>query len=421
MRRLPILLCCLSIVGVAAGCSPDDDSESTSESVDVDLLAGGGDTEPDAEGVAGPDAQLDGTVTNMTTGADSSLWAVVNNDTIINIADGDVHAWTPALPNDTSAISDIATGPDDDTYLLLDGALSTVYEWEPDGDVHAVFGAQATPDQLSAPGPVSADGTTATDATLGEIVDLTVDADGRIVFAESLLPDGSGPIAASLVRTIDDNGNLATLAGQPWPEPETAPEPDQIQAAALPADHASPTDTDLLGPIALTTHGSDIYIRTGWSVLAVDNNDLSVMLGPVNGNEPVPDIDSAGPYATTTDATTAKYRAILDPIAFAANANGDILTGAIGNLDELDTDSQQPYLWDLADSSDTAQTIADARTTNADAHSTILATTDGDALTADLASTDATWLDDDTIALSTYDPETGQSIITTLNAEEPEG
>ncbi|SDU86143.1 hypothetical protein [Jiangella alkaliphila] len=401
----------LALTAVTA-CTSDDDG---GDGVEVELVAGGGDSPLAAEPAAGRDIRLDGQVTALTSGPDGSVWAVAGGDTLVEItADGDVRSLEPELPAGATAVTDLAVGPDGTVYAVADGASdASVFVLDSD-TLQAALGVPAPPEELSARTPVSPDGTPAEEARLGQVVDIAADADGRLLFAESLLAEGGGLTGASMVRTVED-GVLVTLAGQPWEDPTTAPETDQIPVTAFP-DGSAATEIDLLGPIALAGGpDGDVLVRTGWSVLSIaDDGTAGVVLGADTSDDTLPVVTSDGPFAETVGATSIGYRAILDPKTFSVTGDGAIATGAIGNLESLTEDDHAPYEWVVTDGSERAQAIADSRASNTETHSTVVVTPGGEVATADIASDDAAWYGDGRLAAAVYDDESDESIIVAI-------
>lgn len=360
------------------------------------------------EPVDGADASLRGAVVGMGADGAGGLWAVVGGAWVLHVdRAGTSQGWKPEMPDGAAGIRDLAVGPAGEVYVLLDGngVRSSVYSWDADDGIAKVFGTAVT--STLAEFPASPDGSDAQVAQLGEIVDLTVLGDGTVVFAETVSPDGAGLTAPVLVRAVGSDGHVTTLAGRPWAG-SAKPTADDIDEAALPEEGADPREIDLIGSIALVAEGDRVLVRTFRAVFGIGSN-VELIMGSVDGAAELPQVESSGPFSEFTNATDARFVAMLDPYGFAVNSDGSLLVGSSGSTRGQENED---FRWTFS-GSDAAHSVADARDDTLVEHgATLLVTPSGQVTTADMASYDAVWLDEETIAVSMFSG--GESIIVTV-------
>jgi hypothetical protein len=371
------------VLTTLAACSSDDDGAS------VRLLAGGGDQ---ADGT-GADAALPFSITRLTSDGNGTLWGVTGSDVVVQV-DSEGAVRSTQLQLDSGMVQEIAAAPDGTVYVLLDqagqdGAEASVFEFA-DGELQPAIGVPAGP--AEEPGPVTPDGEPAAEAELGFVGDIAVDSEGRLLFTERV--DPAGPDAGAVVRRVETDGTLSTVAGRPNPDADGQTTDDENAAVFFP-DGTAADELVLFTETAIAAGpGDQVVVQTPQSVYTVDDGTASVVLGSSGGSMPPATED--GPFGESADALGISYRPGVPLITLAANADGGILAGssAITGWDE------NAYGWRVEDGSDAAQAVADAAAGNEQtAHPTLYVSPDGQASVAAMFGGPATWFDDDTIAV----------------------
>lgn len=370
-----------SIVAVAsAGCASDGDTnEQSSSRLAVTALAGGGDESPSESGTPGTDAQLTGRLTDLTAAGDGSVWAVLGGESLVDIDDeGDVRAWTPELPAGAEGVADLAVGGSGEIFVLLDGtpADAAVHAWDADTGLRPAFGRAVAGEDLGDSLPESPDGTTATDAPVGPIDDITVDDAGRVVFVEKMGVDGYR--SPRLIRHVDDD-RLATIAGAPVELGAEQPSTEEVRAASFPDDTADATSTPVLGPTLLTSTpdgGILLQFVHGAAILHSDGT-LEPTNGTADGDTTVPTTPETGPLTDPGQALQAEFRSTTSESP-SVSADGGILAPTTGGLPSDDED-RTSYLWDLQDGTEDSQNIAVVATTDPETEESIVVTHDSPA------------------------------------------
>lgn len=381
-------------------CSSDDDG------VEVELLAGGGEQ---SDGT-GADASVPGPLQRLTSGSDGTLWGVTGSHVLVEIdAEGVVRSTQLQL--DSGAVQEIAAAPDGTVYVLPDragqeGAEAVVLQLA-DGELQPAVGVPAgEPDR---PGPVTPDGEPAAEARLGPVGDIAVDAEGRLLLTEQVDPAGAD--AGFLLRRVESDGTLSTVAGRPNPDHDRELTDDESAAAFFP-DGAAATDLVLFAESAIAAGpGEQVAVQTTRSVYVVDGGSATTVLGAAGGG-PLP-AATAGPFAGSAGALTLDYQAGFPQLTLAVNPDGAILASAasIGGIDH------DAFAWRVEDGGDRAQAVADAAAGDAQtANPTLYVTPGGDAAVATVFGGPATWLDDDTIAVAASGD--GDQIVVTLDVED---
>ncbi len=371
---------------VVTGCSSDDEN-----GFEVELLAGGGDQ---SDG-SGPDAALPFAITRLTSDGDGTLWGVAGTDVIVQVGeDGAVRSAQLQLA--AGAVQEIAAGPDGRVYVLPDrsgqeGGDAVVYEYS-DGELMPAAGVPApTPE---APGPVTPDGAPAAEAELGYVGDIAVDSEGRLLFTEQADPAGAD--AGFLLRRVESDGTLATVAGRPNPDHDRSLTDDETSAAFFP-DGTAAADLTLFSESAIAAGpGEQVVVQTTQSVFTIDGGIATTVLGSAAGGS-APPVTEDGPFNGTADALSIDYQPSFPQLTLAVNDDGGILasTGALTGWDE------DAYGWRVEDGSEHAQAVADAAADDDQtAHPTLYLSADGQASVAAAFGGPAAWADDDTIAVA---------------------
>lgn len=364
-------------------CSSDD-------GIEVGLLAGGGD-QPDGSGA---DASVPGSIFRLTSDGDGTLWGVTGSHVLVEI-DSEGAVRSTQLQLDSGAVQEIAAAPDGTVYVLLDRAGqesgdAVVLELS-DGELRPAAGVPAG--ESEQPGPVTPDGEPADEAELGYVGDIAVDSEGRLLFTEQADPAGAD--AGFLLRRVEGDGTLSTVAGRPNPDYDRDLTDDESGTAFFP-DGTAATDLTLFAESAIAAGpGEQIAVQTTRSVYVVDGGSATTVLGAAGGGT-VP-AATEGPFAGSADALSVDYQAGFPQLTLAVNPDGAVLAGTT-SLSGIDEDA---YQWRVEDGSDRAQAVADAAAGDAQtANPTLYVTPDGDASVATVFGGPATWLDGDTIAVA---------------------
>ncbi|WP_116947288.1 hypothetical protein [Jiangella endophytica] len=376
-------------------CSSDDDG------VEVELLAGGGD-QPDGTGA---DASVPGPIYRLTSDGNGTLWGVTGSHVLVQV-DSEGAVRSTQLQLDSGAVQEIAAAPDGTVYVLPDragqeGGDAVVLELA-DGELQPAVGVPAG--EADQPGPVTPDGEPATEAELGYVGDIAVDSEGRLLLTEQVDPAGAD--AGFLLRRVEGDGTLSTVAGRANPDYDRELSDDESAAAFFP-DGTDSTDLTLFSESAIAAGpGERIAVQTTRSVYVIDDASATTVLGAAGGGQ-LP-AATEGPFAGSADALTLDYQAGFPQLTLAVNPDGAILASAT-SLSGIDQDA---FAWRVEDGSDRAQAVADAAADDSQtANPTLYVTPGGDATVATVFGGPATWLDDDTIAVAATGDD-GQIIVT---------
>ncbi|WP_158602881.1 NHL repeat-containing protein [Jiangella rhizosphaerae] len=372
-------------------CTSDDDG---GDGFEVELLAGG-------------DGSVPGPVRVLTAGPDESLWALAGDSSLVRIdSDGAAETTELRLPDGVNALADLAVAPDGTAYVLAelpDVGESSVYQVDGDQVVPA-FGVPSDGGSDSAP-----DGTDAAGAALGPVADIAVDPEGRVLFVETHSPDGGVINSVQQVRRVDDDGTISTLAGTS--EPGSGDD-----TGWFPEDGAEATSQSLAWPVFVSVAPSgDVYLRTGRSVLRVEDGGLTRVLGgDTSGLTTVPNTEQSAPFEDAVEALDAGYESVDDRSTFAAGDSG-VLVGAPVVPAELSSDVRSAFSWTVEDAAGEAQAYADA-VVDPDSQASrqseaALYVSDGTVTTASVIGSVSTWLDDDTIATALVSSVASQETI----------
>lgn len=384
-----------------AACSSDDDG-----GAEVRLLAGGGD---DIDGT-GADAALPFAITRLSSDGEGTLWGVTGTGVMVRIDSGGVVRSTQ-LQLDSGMVQEIAAAPDGTVYVLLDQAgqqsgEAVVLEFA-DGELQPAVGLPAG--ELDGPGPVTPDGEPAAEAELGHVGDIAVDSEGRLLFTEQADPAGAD--AGYLLRRVEADGTLVTVAGRPNPGYDGNLTDDESAEAFFP-DGTPAADLTVFGESAIAAGpGEQVVVQTTQSVYALDDGSATTVLGAAGGGEIPPVTD--GPFGASAAATSIDYQPGFPQLSLAVNADGGILAST-GALSGYDADA---FRWRVEDGSDRAQAVADAAAGDQQtSHPTLYVAPGGDATVAAAFGGPATWLDDDTIAVAATGED--DQIIVTIDVED---
>ncbi|WP_162605697.1 hypothetical protein [Jiangella aurantiaca] len=384
MRTSRAVIGVIIALATLTACSSDDDG------VEVRLLAGGGD-QPDGTGA---DAALPFSIVRLTSDGDGTLWGVTGSDVLVEV-DSEGTVRSTQLQLDSGAVQEIAAAPDGTVYVLLDQAgqddgEAVVLELV-DGELQPAVGVPAG-DSGGESGPETPDGEPASEAELGYVGDIAIDSEGRLLFTERV--DPAGPDAGYLLRRVDGDGSLTTVAGQPNPDADDDTTDDETAAAYFP-DGTDTAELLLFTQTAIAAGpGEQVVVQTPQSVYTIDDGSATVVLGSPDGS--VPPATEDGPFSESVGALSVSYRPGVPLLTLAVNADGGILAGT-GPIDGWD---ENAYAWRVADGSDAAQAIADAAAGNEQtAIPTLYVSPGGEASVAAVFGGPATWLDDDTIAV----------------------
>ncbi|TDC54432.1 hypothetical protein E1212_03050 [Jiangella ureilytica] len=383
MRTSRTVIGVIIALTILAACSSDDDG------AEVRLLAGGGD---DIDGT-GADAALPYSITRLSSGGDGTLWGVTGTGVMVRIDSGGVVRSTQ-LQLGSGMVHEIAAAPDGTVYVLLDQAgqeagEAAVLEFA-DGELRPAVGVPAG--EPEGPGPVTPDGEPAAEAELGHVGDIAVDSEGRLLFTEQADPAGAD--AGYLLRRVEADGTLVTVAGRPNPGYDGNLTDDESAAAFFP-DGTPAADLTLFSESAIAAGpGEQVVVQTTQSVYAVADGSATTVLGAAGGGEIPPATD--GPFGASAAATSIDYQPGFPQLSLAVNAEGGIVAST-GALSGFDADA---FRWRVEDGSDRAQAVADAAAGDQQtAHPTLYVTPGGDAMVAAVFGGPATWLDDDTVAV----------------------
>ena len=249
-RIVPVVLVALTLTACSGGAGEAGDAP---EGQPVEVVAGGG-TAADAGRAL--DARISGVLRDLEAGPDGvvRLGTTDGDRAVIWSVRPDGTLERTELPAQVRSVNQIATARDGTVYVSSGNGL-----WRADGERVVGNGEDGfTPDGAAATGPA------------GEISGVTVDPEGRVVYTEGL---ARGERLLSLVRRVEPDGTVTTLAGTPTAKlDDDEALTEALRRAADPPPGTKARDLALPGGYYTVLDAGDdgtVYVNGKESVLAI--------------------------------------------------------------------------------------------------------------------------------------------------------